>query len=52
MLHAVSWSDQLMLAVDVTSGLEVYRRIFPEGQPVSITVYDTDTTKYVNGDYC
>lgn len=41
-----------MLAVDVGSGSEVYRRFFPDGQPYSITTYDTETTRSINGNYC
>nr|XP_022323823.1 low-density lipoprotein receptor-related protein 4-like isoform X2 [Crassostrea virginica] len=45
LLHAVSAISKTMLAIDPSSGSELYNRVFSSAQPYTINVYDAETQR-------
>ena len=49
LLHAVSATNQMMLAIDRSSGFIVYSRNLSSAQPFAVSVYSTEVQSSNNG---
>ncbi|XP_078326898.1 low-density lipoprotein receptor-related protein 6-like isoform X2 [Crassostrea virginica] len=45
LLHAVSVTSRSMLAIDPSSGSELYHRVFTSAQPFTVNVYDAEAQR-------